>query len=71
MKERQKQVRGSRRAFFRSVAGLGVAAGTGALILRYGSGAEAQASSGAEAPKGNQGYVETDHIRKYYETARG
>ena len=70
MKERQKQVRGSRRAFFRSVAGLGVAAGTGALILRYGSGTPAQAS-GAEAPKGKQGYVETDHIRKYYETARG
>lgn len=70
MKERQKQVRGSRRAFFRSVAGLGVAAGTGALILRYGSGAQAQAS-GAEAPKGSQGYVETDHIRRYYETARG
>lgn len=69
MKERQKQVRGSRRAFFRSVAGLGVAAGTGALILRHGS--EAQAGSAeVKAPTG-QGYVETDHIRKYYETARG
>ncbi|MFW5969607.1 MAG: hypothetical protein ACOCP9_03130 [Halofilum sp. (in: g-proteobacteria)] len=70
MKERQKQVHGSRRAFFRSVAGLGVAAGSGALILRYGPDAQAQAS-GAEAPKDNKTYVETDHIRKYYETARG
>lgn len=69
MKERQKQVRGSRRAFFRSVAGLGVAAGTGALILRYGSGAQAQTTA-VKAPS-SQGYVETDHIRKYYETARG
>lgn len=69
MKERQKQVRGSRRAFFRSVAGLGVAAGTGALILRYGSDTQAR-PTGVEAPSG-QGYVETDHIRKYYETARG
>lgn len=70
MKERQKQVRGSRRAFFRSVAGLGVAAGTGALILRYGPGTQAEAG-GAEAPKASKTYVETDHIRKYYETARG
>lgn len=69
MKERQKQVRGSRRAFFRSVAGLGVAAGTGALILRYGSEAQARPTA-VKAPSG-QGYVETDHIRKYYETARG
>lgn len=69
MKKQQQRVRGGRRTFFRNVAGLGVAAGTGALILRNGPApqpqkAQAKVASGA-------GYRETDHIRKYYETARG
>lgn len=70
MKRDQRQINGARRGFFRAVAGAGVAAGAGALILRSGSGTEerevmAQASAPEQAT-----YRETDHIRKYYDTAR-
>lgn len=70
MKPDQREIRGDRRAFFRTVAGLGVVAGTGALILRGGH-ARASSPGSSEAPQSKAGYRETDHIRKYYETARG
>lgn len=71
MKPEQREIRGGRRAFFRTVAGLGVAAGTGALILRGGLAQASAPDAGAAAPPSKAGYRETDHIRKYYETARG
>lgn len=70
MKPNQREIRGDRRAFFRTVAGLGVAAGTGALIMRGGL-AQASAPEPSAAPPNKAGYRETEHIRKYYETARG
>lgn len=70
MKPNQREIRGDRRAFFRTVAGLGVAAGTGALIMRGGL-AQASTSGSSEGPQKKAGYRETNHIRKYYETARG
>ncbi len=69
MTSKQREVSGSRRGFFRAVAGLGVAAGTGALALRHG--ATARAGSDDPARTAASGYRETDHIRKYYDTARG
>lgn len=70
MKPEQREIRGDRRAFFRTVAGLGVAAGTGALIMRGGL-AQASATETGATPPSKAGYRETEHIRKYYETARG
>lgn len=70
MKSDQPDVQGDRRLFFRSLAGLGVAGGVGALLMRDGL-----ARTGAPAPKpaaqNTAGYRETDHIRRYYDTARG
>lgn len=70
MTDKQQPVNGSRRTFFRSLAALGVASGGGALLLRQGLASEAP-SEGASAPAASKGYSETDHIRKYYDTARG
>jgi len=70
MKKYQGEIRGGRRAFFRAVAGVGVLAGTGALILRAGGGSGTAAKTTAAAAPTGIGYHETDHIRKYYETAR-
>ena len=55
----------ARRAFFRNAGGLGVLAAAAA------SGAEAapQPAPAAAAPEA-RGYRVTDHIRKYYSTAR-
>ena len=69
MKHDKPEINGSRRGFFRAVAGAGVAAGTGALILR--NGATPPARSEPQEVAASAGYRETDHIRKYYETARG
>lgn len=69
MRPSQSEIRGDRRAFFRTVTGPGVAAGTGALIMRGGVVQASGAGQGAAAPK-TSGYRETDHIRKYYKTAR-
>lgn len=69
MKRLQREVSGGRRRFFRTVAGLGVAAGAGALILR--SGAGSRPGSGQVVAARATGYRETDHVRKYYDTARG
>jgi len=68
MKRDQGQINGARRGFFRVVAGAGVAAGAGALILRSGT-AEQEPVARAAAPE-QASYRETDHIRKYYDTAR-
>lgn len=69
MKKAPSEIDGARRGFFRLVAGAGVAAGTGALILR---GTPQRADAAAKSPTASAaGYRETDHIRKYYETARG
>jgi len=70
MKKHPREVQGDRRAFFRAVAGVGVLAGTGAVILRTSGGALSGARSPAADAVPNAGYRETDHIRKYYETAR-
>lgn len=69
MRAKQREVSGARRGFFRAVAGLGVAAGTGALVLR--NAGTARADSGDRTRAASSGYRETDHIRKYYDTARG
>ncbi|MDX1608516.1 MAG: hypothetical protein R3225_00155 [Halofilum sp. (in: g-proteobacteria)] len=68
MKPKHSEIDGARRGFFRTAAGMGVAAGAGALILRGGT---AHAQGATKAPPASVGYRETDHIRKYYETARG
>ncbi|MDZ7829004.1 MAG: hypothetical protein U5K33_05795 [Halofilum sp. (in: g-proteobacteria)] len=70
MKKAQPEIDGGRRGFFRAVAGAGVVAGSGALILR---GAPQRAEAGKKTPatSADASYRETDHIRKYYETARG
>ena len=68
MKREYREVSGARRGFFRAVAGLGVGAAAGALILR-GRAPEPAPSPRAEG-SASRGYRETDHIRKYYETAR-
>lgn len=70
MKKAPSEIDGARRGFFRLVAGAGVAAGTGALILR-GTPQQAEAAAKSPAASTGAGYRETDHIRKYYETARG
>jgi len=70
MKHEQPDINGARRGFFRAVAGMGVAAGTGALILRGGFTHTAEPPAQKQPPESSQ-YRETDHIRKYYETARG
>lgn len=69
MKNRQPEIDGARRGFFRTVAGAGIAAGTGALILRGGVSHAAVPQARSEPPA-TANYRETDHIRKYYETAR-
>lgn len=69
MKRKQREISGARRGFFRTVAGLGVAAGAGAVILRGGEAPEAESKATPEPPQ-SRGYRETDHVRKYYETAR-
>ncbi len=63
-------VRGDRRVFFRTLAGLGIAGGAGALLLRQGPVQAGTPTSSAPAPKA-AGYRETSHIRRYYDTARG
>lgn len=69
MKQKQPPVNGSRRTFFGSVAALGVASVGGALIYRQGlAGPEPSVKT---APPASKGYSESEHIRKYYETARG
>lgn len=70
MKHEQPHINGARRGFFRAVAGMGVVAGSGALILRGGF-TETTATPAEKKPPESTGYRETDHIRKYYETARG
>ncbi|MDZ7786691.1 MAG: hypothetical protein U5K73_00685 [Halofilum sp. (in: g-proteobacteria)] len=53
-----------------SVAGLGIAGGAGRrCILRGEEAPRARAPAAQESPQAS-GYRETDHIRKYYETAR-
>lgn len=69
MKDKQASVNGARRHFFRSLAALGAASAGGALLLRNGLAAEVAPEQPGSAP--SAGYRETDHIRKYYETARG
>lgn len=69
MKRKQQEVSGARRGFFRSVAALGALTGTAALILRNGS-PEASTAVAEETPPAD-GYRETAHVRKYYDTARG
>lgn len=69
MKSDQPDIQGDRRLFFRTLAGLGAAGGVGALLMRDGV-----AQTGAPAPRPaakTAGYRETDHIRRYYDTARG
>ena len=69
MKDKQPPVNGSRRNFFGSIATLGVASVGGALLYRQGlAGPEESVKA---PPVADKGYSETDHIRKYYETARG
>lgn len=70
MKPDQPDVRGDRRVFFRTLAGLGIAGGTGALLMRVGS-TQADAPAARPAAPEAAGYRESSHIRKYYETARG
>jgi len=69
MTEQQPPVNGSRRTFFRSIAALGVASGGGALILRHGLAGQNEPKQPTQVA--GTGYRETDHIRKYYDTARG
>lgn len=69
MKDDQRPVNGARRSFFGSIAALGVASVGGALIYRHGTAGPEQ--SVKATPVASKGYSETDHIRKYYETARG
>ncbi len=59
-----------RRGFFKRLAGVGVV-GAGAVALAKAGAREAVPEAGAvpEAPKAS-GYRETEHIRRYYETAR-
>lgn len=69
MKSDQPDVQGDRRLFFRTLAGLGVAGGAGSLLMRDGL---AQTAAPAPEPAAKTaGYRETDHIRRYYDTARG
>jgi len=69
MTSKQPKVQGARRAFFRNVAAMGAAAATGTLLMRAAS--TAQADSGQVPEDTGQAYRETNHIRKYYDTARG
>lgn len=70
MTKSHSEIDGARRGFFRAVAGAGVAAGTGALILR-GTLERTEAKPSSRTPPASTGYRETAHIRKYYETTRG
>ena len=55
-----------RRAFLR-LAGAGVAAGGVAAVAMSGEGREAEA---AAAKRQDAGYRETEHVRKFYDSAR-
>ncbi len=70
MKPDQPDVRGDRRVFFRTLAGLGIAGGAGALLMRAGV-VEAKTPAPSAPATEEAGYRETSHIRKYYDTARG
>lgn len=61
-------IQGGRRRFFRSLLGLGVAAGTGAWIARQGT--PTPSAEASVAPARTTAYRETEHIRKYYRSAR-
>jgi hypothetical protein len=68
MKGKQKEVSAARRGFFRSVTAIGALAGTGALILRN---PQVPAAPVKVAEPVASGYLQTAHIRKYYDTTRG
>ncbi len=62
-------IEGGRRAFFRQLFGLGVAAGAGAWVARRG--AAPPSAEPPVAPTSATAYRETEHIRKVYRSARG
>lgn len=63
-------IQGERRAFFRKLFGLGMAAGAGAWVARRGTAPPPQPKASA-APASATAYRETEHIRKVYRSARG
>ncbi len=67
MKEEKEIKSVERRAFMRK-AGIGVGA-VGAVAVGL-SKTSAAAATGTGAKPGESGYRETEHIKKYYETAR-
>lgn len=63
-------IRTDRRGFFKRLAGVGIA-GAGALVLARADASEREPeTSVAPAPAQAKGYQETEHVRRYYETAR-
>ncbi|MEX2575134.1 MAG: hypothetical protein WD382_00610 [Halofilum sp. (in: g-proteobacteria)] len=64
-------IQGGRRAFFRKLFGLGVAAGAGAWVARRGATPPSATASASVAPASATTYRETEHIRKVYRSARG
>lgn len=62
-------IQGERRAFFRKLFSLGMAAGAGAWVARRGT-APPQPKASAP-PASATAYRETEHIRKVYRSARG
>jgi len=65
MKTKKEKVLGNDRRDFLKLAGVGAMAG-GAAVL---GGAKKAKADAAEVPSG-RGYRETDHVRKFYRTAR-
>ena len=67
MKE-QKDIKSVKRRAFMKKAGIGVGA-VGAVAVGL-SKTSAAAAPGTGATPGKSGYRETEHVKKYYETAR-
>jgi hypothetical protein len=66
MSSKDKNPKSEQRRAFLKLGGAGVAAGGAAVVLRGGAAESADATPANKAA----GYRETEHVKKFYETAR-
>lgn len=66
MSSTEKDLKSEQRRAFLKLGGAGVAAGGAAVVLRGGT-VESATPAAEQKPAG---YRETDHVKKFYETAR-
>ena len=66
MSSKDEELKSKPRRAFLKLGGAGVAAGGAAVVLRGGVAESADATTPSKAA----GYRETDHVKKFYQTAR-